>query len=116
MALTAPRRPRSAVAGVLEDPAQLAALLDRMPPGAREVVELLAQGPPTGRVPSARRTVTAATADSPVRWLLAHGLLVAVDDYSVVLPREVALAVRGGHAFRRRPRSAGTGDQQVRAG
>ena len=89
----------SAVAGVLEDPQQVTALLDRMPPGAREVVELLAQGPPTGRVPAARRTVTAATADSPVRWLLAHGLLIAVDDYSVVLPREVALVVRGGHAF-----------------
>jgi len=89
----------SAVADVLEDPQQITALLDRMPPGAREVVDLLAQGPPTGRVPAARRTVTAATADSPVRWLLAHGLLIAVDDYSVVLPREVALVVRGGHAF-----------------
>src|SRR5665213_384881 len=65
----------SALADVLEDPQQLAGLLDRVPAGAREVLDLLAQGPPMGRVPAARRTVTAATADSPVRWLLAHGLL-----------------------------------------
>ena len=88
-----------AIATVLETPATLTALLARTPPEAREVVELLALGPPAGTVPSARRAVDAATADSPVRWLLAHALLVAVDDYTVVLPREVAMQLRGGHAF-----------------
>jgi hypothetical protein len=88
-----------ALADVLEDPAQLGELLGRAPDAAREVVELLAVGPPTGRSPAARRPVDAATADSPVRWLLAHALLIAVDDFTVVLPREVALQVRGGHAF-----------------
>jgi Helicase conserved C-terminal domain/WYL domain len=88
-----------ALAGVLEDPVQLGDLLDRAPAPAREVVELLAAGPPTGRIPAARRPVDAATADSPVRWLLAHALLIAVDDFTVVLPREVAMQVRGGHAF-----------------
>ncbi len=76
-----------------------ATLLDRAPAAAREVVDLLAVGPPTGRIPSARRPVDAASADSPVRWLLAHALLIAVDDFTVVLPREVAMHVRGGHAF-----------------
>jgi Helicase conserved C-terminal domain/WYL domain len=88
-----------AIADVLEDPAQLNALLGRAPDAAREVVELLAVGPPTGRIPAARRPVDAASADSPVRWLLAHALLIAVDDFTVVLPREVAMQVRGGHAF-----------------
>jgi len=88
-----------AVAGVLENQDSLTALLDRMPLEARAVVELLALGPPAGTVPSARRAVDAATADSPVRWLLAHALLVAVDDYTVVLPREVAIHLRGGRAF-----------------
>ena len=88
-----------AIANLLEDPAQLAELLGRAPDAAREVVDLLAVGPPTGRIPAARRPVDAATADSPVRWLLAHGLLIAVDDFTVVLPREVALQVRGGRAF-----------------
>ncbi len=34
-----------------------------------------------------------------MRWLLAHALLIAVDDFTVVLPREVAMQVRGGRAF-----------------
>ncbi|HEY5049895.1 MAG TPA: helicase-associated domain-containing protein, partial [Acidothermaceae bacterium] len=88
-----------ALADMLENPAQLNALLGRAPDAAREVVELLAAGPPTGRIPAARRPVDAASADSPVRWLLAHALLIAVDDFTVVLPREVAMQVRGGHAF-----------------
>jgi hypothetical protein len=88
-----------ALADLLEDPAQLAQLIARTPDAAREVIELLAVGPPTGRIPAARRPVDAASADSPVRWLLAHALLIAVDDFTVVLPREVALQVRGGRAF-----------------
>jgi hypothetical protein len=88
-----------ALADVLEDPAQLRELLGRAPVAAREVVDLLAVGPPTGRIPAARRPVDAASADSPVRWLLAHALLIAVDDFTVVLPREVAMQVRGGRAF-----------------
>jgi hypothetical protein len=88
------------LAALLEDPERLGALLERVPPEAREVIELLAAGPPAGRVPAARRPVDAATADSPVRWLLAHALLVAVDDYTVVLPREVAIHLRGGQVFR----------------
>jgi hypothetical protein len=88
-----------AIANVLEDTARLGELLGRAPDAAREVVDLLAVGPPTGRIPAARRPVDAASADSPVRWLLAHALLIAVDDFTVVLPREVAMQVRGGHAF-----------------
>jgi Helicase conserved C-terminal domain/WYL domain len=88
------------IAGLLEDADRLSALLERVPSAAREVIDLLAAGPPAGRVPAARRPVDAATADSPVRWLLAHALLVAVDDYTVVLPREIAIHLRGGRAFR----------------
>ncbi|HEY0869022.1 MAG TPA: helicase C-terminal domain-containing protein, partial [Acidothermaceae bacterium] len=88
------------LASFIEDSDQLAALLERVPAPAREVIDLLAAGPPAGRVPAARRPVDAATADSPVRWLLAHALLVAVDDFTVVLPREIAIHLRGGHAFR----------------
>jgi hypothetical protein len=88
------------IAGSFDDPGRLDALLARAPAAAKEIVDLLAAGPPRiGRVPAARRPVDVLSADSPVRWLLAHAVLVAIDDYTVVLPREVALHVRNGRAF-----------------
>ena len=88
------------IAGAFDDPVRLDALLARAPAAAKEIVDLLAAGPPRiGRVPAARRPVDVLSADSPVRWLLAHAVLVAIDDYTVVLPREVALHVRNGRAF-----------------
>ena len=85
-----------AIAGLFEDHDRLANLLAAVPPKPREVIDLLAAGSPVGRTGAARRPVDATTADTPLRWLLAHGLLVAVDDYTVVLPREIGLLVRGG--------------------
>jgi hypothetical protein len=70
-------------------------VLEALGPEERAVLEALAAGPPLGQVRDARRPVTPQTADSPVRWLLAHGLLVAVDTHTVELPREVGLALRG---------------------
>ncbi len=60
------------------------------------LLERLAPGPPTGRldvVPAGARLDTAANA---LEHLLARGLLVAVDDHTVVLPREIGLHLRGG--------------------
>jgi hypothetical protein len=89
------------VGGVVElfsDPARLAALVSCADADARRVLDTLAAGSPLGQVKDARRPVTA-PADSPVRWLLAHGLLVPVDDDTVELPREVGLVVRGERAL-----------------
>jgi hypothetical protein len=61
----------------------------------REVLGQLAAGSPLGTVRDATRPVAAQDADNPVRWLLAHGLLVAIDSDTVELPREVGLLVRG---------------------
>nr|MBA2768309.1 DNA-binding protein [Sporichthyaceae bacterium] len=81
---------------VLGDSSRLAGLLADASPAAREALEVLAWGPPTGRLENATREVAAATAATPVEWLLAHGLLVAADSRTVVLPREVGLHLRGG--------------------
>lgn len=62
----------------------------------RGVLNRLLWGPPTGTVRNATRGVTAASARTPVEKLLAAGLLRPLDDDTVVLPREVALRVRGG--------------------
>jgi hypothetical protein len=83
------------IAAVFADPARLAALLARCGTPERAVLGQLAAGPPLGTVRDALRQVSAADADTPVRWLLAHGLLVAIDAETVELPQEVGLALRG---------------------
>ncbi len=90
------------VGGVSElfgDPVRLAALVASAGDEARRALETLAAGSPLGQVKDAKRPPTAATTDSPVRWLLARGLLVAIDDGTVELPREVGLVVRGERAL-----------------
>ncbi len=87
------------VVALFTDDDRLQALLAGVGEPERRVVETLASGSSLGQVKDARRPVTPQTADSPVRWLLAHGLLVAIDDSTVELPREVGLAVRGAAAL-----------------
>jgi hypothetical protein len=80
----------------LTDPDRLRAVLAERDADERQVLQALAAGPPLGQVRDARRPVTAETADTPVRRLLARGLLVPVDTHTVELPREVGLALRDG--------------------
>jgi hypothetical protein len=68
--------------------------LDDAPPGARAVLAALTWGPPVGLAP--RGDVRAVVAAD---WLAAHGLVELADD-RVVLPAEVALALRGGRTHR----------------
>jgi hypothetical protein len=84
----------------LTDPDRVAALLSEGGDGVRAVMEQLAAGPPYGKVRDARRIPSPTDEDSPVRWLLARGLLVAVDDETVELPRELGLMLRGSTAVR----------------
>ncbi|MFD8596370.1 helicase-associated domain-containing protein [Kitasatospora sp. NPDC059646] len=90
----------AALTALLGDRKRLAALLDQAPPAAVGLLERLVWGPPTGTVPDAARQVTAEDAHSPVEWLLARGLLLPSSPTSVVLPRELALHLRGGRTHR----------------
>jgi Helicase conserved C-terminal domain len=65
-------------------------------PDARAVLDKLTWGPPTGKVDKAERTVTIASARTPVERLLARGLVVPKDGNTVVLPRQIGLHLRGG--------------------
>lgn len=94
-------QPIAATAGVdgldqlvqlFRDALRLQALIDTAGAEERKVLATLAAGPPLGQVRDALSTFPI---DSPVRWLLAHGLLVAIDNNTVELPREVGLRVRG---------------------
>ncbi|MDT7536690.1 MAG: hypothetical protein QOI82_275 [Actinomycetota bacterium] len=83
------------LSGLLElfaDRERLQDLVNRAGDEERKVLAALAAGPPLGQV---RDALHPAPVDSPVRWLLAHGLLVAIDNGTVELPREVGLLVRG---------------------
>ncbi|WP_372347570.1 helicase-associated domain-containing protein [Streptomyces sp. KL116D] len=87
--------PVSAVAALTElftTPDRMSALLDEAPAEAVDVLNRLVWGPPYGQV-------TAQPA-AHLRWLLDRGLLVPTTPGTVVLPREVALHLRGGRAHR----------------
>ncbi len=84
------------VAALLGDPARLEQLLADAPAPARDLLDRLTWGPPAGGVEHADRQVRAADARTPLEWLLARGLLAPAGSSAVVLPREVAVALRGG--------------------
>ncbi|MFE0459016.1 helicase-associated domain-containing protein [Kitasatospora sp. NPDC058965] len=90
----------AALTALLTDRKQLAALLAEAPAPALGVLEKLVWGPPTGTVPDAARPVTVDQVRSPVEWLLARGLLLPSGPGTVVLPRELALHLRGGRSHR----------------
>ncbi|OZB48409.1 MAG: hypothetical protein B7X40_07225, partial [Cellulomonas sp. 14-74-6] len=77
--------------GVPPPPADVHALLAEAPAGARAVLEALAWGPPIGIAPE-----PSTAAGRTVAWLVRRGALRATDARHVVLPRPVALALRGG--------------------
>lgn len=90
----------AAVTDLCTDPVRLESLLAQAPEAAREVLDKLVWGPPTGSVRGADRPVRADAARTPVEWLLARALLVPAGPDAVVLPREIALQLRGGRVHR----------------
>lgn len=70
--------------------------LGEVDPAAHEVLRRLAWGPPHGAVRNAERAIERHRATTPVEQLLSRGLLRPLDADTVVLPREVALVLRGG--------------------
>lgn len=82
-----------AIAAVLARPDRVAELLAACSPAEREILELLAVGPPVGTVRNAQRPV-AAQDPSPPSLLMAKALLIPIDAHLVELPREVGLALR----------------------
>lgn len=77
-----------AAAALAADPSGLRRTLLSAPQPARAALDRLAAGPPLGVI------VPPLAADSPIRWLLDHHLLVQVNDDTVELPREVSLLLR----------------------
>ncbi|MEU6538093.1 helicase C-terminal domain-containing protein [Streptomyces sp. NPDC047000] len=80
------------LAALFTDRTRMTALLAKAPEESLVVLSRLLWGPPYGQV----------TADpaAHLRWLLDRGLLLPTAPGTVVLPREVALHLRGGRAHR----------------
>lgn len=91
---------KETLARLLGDPEIVGRLIQDVSPQARSALNELAWGPASGRVPNARREVRTAGAQSPIEELLSRALLGATGEETVVLPREVALALRGGRIHR----------------
>ncbi|WP_425588336.1 helicase-associated domain-containing protein, partial [Streptomyces tremellae] len=82
----------AALTDLFTDRRRMAALLDTAPGEALGVLDRLVWGPPYGEV--------TANPTPPVQWLRDRGLLLPASPRTVVLPREVALHLRGGRAHR----------------
>jgi len=81
-----------AVARRLRDPAVLAELLDAAPHAASELLaELSASRSPAIELPAGHGYRTP-SADDPLGWLLARGLVVAVNERGAELPRDIVIA------------------------
>ena len=85
-----------ALAALLRDVDLVAGLVADVDADARVMLEHLDRSGSGGTTQSARAHVRRADAATPVEQLLARGLLVPRDARHVVVPREVALALRGG--------------------
>jgi hypothetical protein len=77
-------------------PADVDTTLTDAPAAARAILDRLAWGPPVAVLPPATPERVAEGA----RWLLEHHLVAAPTADQLVLPREIALALRGGRSHR----------------
>ncbi len=80
---------------VLSDPGWLSRLLAKAPPGAADLVRRLAYDGPEGHAPGAIYNGDKTAAG----WLVNRGVVAPVGWDTVLLVREVAIAIRGGKAF-----------------
>ncbi len=82
------------------DPAAVAESVGAAAPEAAQILDRLTWGPPVGSFGSDQRRLVDLGDDHPLGWLLRRGLLQAVDEQSVLLPRQVGLHLRGGRLHR----------------
>lgn len=85
---------------VLRDPVRVSELLEECDPAAATLLRHLDLTGAAGTSETLDTSSTAATATSPGEQLLARGLLLPKDTGHLAVPREVALALRGGRTTR----------------
>lgn len=86
------------VVGVLTDPSSFGRLIDRAPGGALSILISIHDGGCVIEIdlrPWSRHEI-----NDDIAWLLSHALLVPYGSGAAVIPREVAIGLRGGSALR----------------
>ena len=68
--------------------------LDDAPAGALDILGKMVWGPPRGQIADVKKPTPV------IKWLLANHFLLAADSQTLLLPREVALHLRGGKIFK----------------
>ncbi|MBW3640618.1 MAG: helicase-associated domain-containing protein [Actinobacteria bacterium] len=86
----------AALTEALSSPSRVADLVAAGPPGTSELARKAAVGPPAVAV---RAGLYGASDRTPHGWLLQRGLLAMTAWDAAVMPREVAVALRGGRVF-----------------
>ncbi|MEI6763001.1 MAG: helicase-associated domain-containing protein [Actinomycetes bacterium] len=69
-------------------------LLAAAPKGAIDLLNKMVWGPPRGQVADVKK------ANPTIKWLLENNFLIAFDSQTLLLPREVAMHLRGGKVFK----------------
>jgi hypothetical protein len=87
---------RERIVAALSDPAVVSDLVNGGPPG---VVELAARAASDGPLVNVAGGTYGATDRTTAGWMLNRGLLGVVNYYTAVMPREPAVALRGGKFF-----------------
>ena len=64
--------------------------LEQAPPAAKKALDAMVWGPPRGTVADVKKP------GAGVAWLLENNFLVVANSHTVLMPREVAIALRGG--------------------
>src|SRR4051812_21819762 len=90
------------IAGVLGNIDRVRELVGEVDDKARAILDHLEREGKEGVVENTERTTSRGAHGSPVDQLLARGLVIARDRRHVAVPREVALALRGGRTTRER--------------
>lgn len=86
------------IADALSDPARVKALLGGAPPGVEDLVETAALHWPVLQLSHPVEMMLRRAGGAPA-WCLQRGLIVGAGYTTAVMPREVALAVRGGRLW-----------------
>lgn len=99
---------RREIAEFVADPELLTELLNEASADAKEILFDLAWEQPQRPYKNAARVIRPENAKTTAQWLLANNLIIAAEENTVVMPREVAMHLRGNKLVRELPTSGPT--------